>query len=159
VKISQSNDLKPASTSMIEVPAETQAEMLRDLLVYVPVWLALAGWFAGSFARTVGTRGGGERAESVYRFAWLFGAAMIVVHIIASYWVVYGWSHTAAVEATAEETERVTGIRAGWASMSTLPSPWSGWGTRSRWFSAGAGGLASTVPSSGSPRRSFSRRP
>lgn len=99
---------------MIQVPAETDAEMFSDWLVFVPVWLALAGWFAGSFARAVGPRGGGERTEAVYRFAWLFGAIMIVVHIIASYGLVHGWSHTAAVEATAEESERVTGIEAGW---------------------------------------------
>ena len=98
--------------------------MHSDLLVSVPVWLALAGWFVGSFARAVSyravsyradnCRGVGERAESVYRLAWLFGAAMIVLHILMSYGVVYEWSHRAAVEATAEESERVTGIRAGW---------------------------------------------
>ena len=88
--------------------------MLSDIQVYVSVWLALAGWFAGSGCRALGRRGRRGTTEVLYRYAWLFGAVMIVLHIIASYAITYQWSHAAAVEATAEESQRVTGIRAGW---------------------------------------------
>lgn len=88
--------------------------MLQDASVYVPVWLAVAGWFFGSVCRVVDRRTAGDTTEALYRVAWLLGAAMIVLHIIASYGITYKWSHAAAVRATAEESERVTGIRAGW---------------------------------------------
>ncbi len=39
---------------------------------------------------------------------------MIALHILASYGLANSWSHAAAIEATADESERVTGIRAGW---------------------------------------------
>lgn len=45
---------------------------------------------------------------------WLAGAILMVVHIIASYGVVHGWSHAAAIEATRLESFKVTGINAGW---------------------------------------------
>lgn len=88
--------------------------MLKDVLVNVSVWLALAGWFAGSMARTLHHRLPNTAAEAVYRIAWLFGSILIVIHILASYGLVHGWSHAAAVQATALESEQVTGIRAGW---------------------------------------------
>ncbi|WP_182865913.1 hypothetical protein [Stieleria mannarensis] len=80
----------------------------------VPVWLALAGWFVGSFARRRDAGVGNPTWQTVYCFAWLFGSVMIAFHILASYGLAYGWSHEAAIEATAEESEQVTGIRAGW---------------------------------------------
>ena len=88
--------------------------MLSDIPVYVSVWLALAGWFAGSGCRALGHRDRGGMTEALYRHAWLFGSVMIVLHIIASYAITYQWNHAAAVQATAEESQRVTGIRAGW---------------------------------------------
>ncbi|EMI20688.1 putative membrane protein [Rhodopirellula maiorica SM1] len=88
--------------------------MLSDFLIDVPVWLALVGWFVGSFARGRSMQDSGGMWETVYRYAWLFGSLMIALHVLASYGVAHGWSHAAAIEAIADESERVTGIRAGW---------------------------------------------
>ncbi|WP_372721454.1 hypothetical protein [Novipirellula sp.] len=88
--------------------------MIRDFFICVPVWLALVGWFVGSFARGRGVQDSGGMRDTVYGYAWLLGSLMIVLHILASYGLAYSWSHAAAIEATADESERVTGIRAGW---------------------------------------------
>lgn len=88
--------------------------MLSDSAIYVPVWLALVSWFVGSFARVPKAQDPGGKHNAIYRFSWLFGSVMIAFHILASYGIAHGWSHAAAVEATAVESEQVTGIRAGW---------------------------------------------
>ncbi|MEM9367252.1 MAG: hypothetical protein AAGD07_14770 [Planctomycetota bacterium] len=88
--------------------------MIRDAMVYVPVWLALLGWFTGSLARFCDRGEPQSKAGRIYRASWFIGSLMIVLHILASYGLVHDWSHQAAIEATAEESERVTGIRAGW---------------------------------------------
>lgn len=107
------NGSLPESPPLISFPS-TLSAMLHASLIYVPVWLALAGWFAGSIARVRSNGNAASSADVVYRFAWLFGATMIVLHILTSYGIAHDWSHTAAVQATAEESEQVTGIRAGW---------------------------------------------
>ena len=80
------------------------------LFVFIPVWLAVAAWFVGAFAR------GFDRSWStrIYAWAWWSGSIAMVVHIVGSYGLVHDWSHAQAVLQTAEESERVTGIRAGW---------------------------------------------
>jgi len=78
--------------------------------VLVPVWISLAAWFVGAVAR-FGTSGAAHRW---YAWCWVIGSVAMWVHIVGSYAVVHGWSHAAAIEATAAESERVTGIRAGW---------------------------------------------
>lgn len=88
--------------------------MLNDSLIYIPVWIALVGWFVGSFARVRPRQGSDGRWQTLYMFAWLIGSVMITLHILASYGIAHGWSHAAAIEATADESEQVTGIRAGW---------------------------------------------
>ena len=88
--------------------------MLSDSAIYVPVWLALVGWFIGSFARAHNAQCPGGQHDAIYRFSWLFGSVMVALHILTSYGIAHGWSHAAAVEATAVESEKVTGIRAGW---------------------------------------------
>ncbi|QEF97933.1 hypothetical protein Mal15_19790 [Stieleria maiorica] len=105
--------------------------MIDDALIYVPVWLALVGWFVGSFARSGDSHVGNRARQRVYCFAWLFGSVMITLHILASYGLAYGWSHAAAIAATAKESERVTGIRAGWGVYVNLAfaAIWMGYST------------------------------
>ncbi|MEM8668534.1 MAG: hypothetical protein AAGG48_13530 [Planctomycetota bacterium] len=78
--------------------------------VLLPVWVAVTLWFVGAFARVTS----GERAERLYAWSWMLGSLAMWIHIFASYAVVYHWCHAEALQATAEESERVTGIRAGW---------------------------------------------
>lgn len=91
--------------------SDLQPFQTSDIFIYVPVWLALVAWFAGALARARRHR---DSAETLYRVAWLFGGAMIIIHILTSYGLAHGWSHSEAIRATAKESERVTGIRAGW---------------------------------------------
>lgn len=84
---------------------------MRDLLVLGCVWLSVSAWFAGAIARDADPAGHTER---LYRTFWLFGAILILVHIVASYGFVHGWSHAAALAATADESFEVTGVRASW---------------------------------------------
>jgi hypothetical protein len=95
----------------------------EDWLVYATVWLAVGCWFVGAMSRILADRwsfrrgdvGGRHWAlERAYRSCWLLGGILTLVHIAASYGWVHRWSHAAALQATAEESYRVTGIRASW---------------------------------------------
>jgi len=47
------------------------------------------------------------------RLFWIAGGVCLLVHAILAFAQVHGWSHAAAVEATAIQVESVTGIRSG----------------------------------------------
>ncbi len=86
--------------------------MLETLLIRASVWLVLVCWFTGAMLRTVAGRSG--PSGRWYPRIWFVGAALLVVHITASYGWVHRWSHSAALRATADQSEQVTGIRAPW---------------------------------------------
>ncbi len=97
--------------------------MLEFLLVRVSVWLACVAWFAGAFCRLLSARQAQAHAalpthprgvEAAYGWLWLAGSMFMTIHIAASYGFVHHWSHRDAIEVTARESFRVTGIRAGW---------------------------------------------
>ena len=52
-------------------------------------------------------------AWRVSRGLWTIGALSIIVHAAAAFHYRYGWSHTYAIHATAEDTAAVTGIEWG----------------------------------------------
>ncbi len=105
---------------------------MGDAFVYVSIWMSMLAWFLGALSRARSTvllnrlaSGDGDGVEPsrheqiefleiLYRRIWLVGACLMIVHILAAYGVVHGWSHQAALEATAQESEVVTGIRAPW---------------------------------------------
>ena len=78
--------------------------------VLIPVWVSTVAWFVGAAARILG----GDKAERIFAWSWLLGSLAMWLHIVGSYAIAYHWSHAEALLATAEESERVTGIRAGW---------------------------------------------
>jgi hypothetical protein len=84
--------------------------MLQSFLVYGSAWLAAGCWFAGLWAR----RGSGPVESRSYARLWTIGAIVLLLHVAASYLLVHDGSHAAAVAATADQSWRVTGIRAGW---------------------------------------------
>ncbi|MDV6032944.1 MAG: hypothetical protein F9B45_23230 [Phycisphaera sp. RhM] len=97
--------------------------MLEFLFVRVSVWLACVAWFAGAFCRLLSARQGKVPAalparprtvEAAYGWLWLAGSMFMLIHIAASYGLVHHWSHRDAIEVTARESFRVTGIRVGW---------------------------------------------
>ncbi|KAA5547306.1 hypothetical protein FYK55_02610 [Roseiconus nitratireducens] len=84
---------------------------LGDLLVYPPIWLAITAWFVGAWARRWPQR---SVARRIYQASWLAGSLLVCLHIVASYGHVHHWSHAEVLAATADESQRVTGIRAAW---------------------------------------------
>lgn len=97
--------------------------MVELLLVRVSVWIALMAWFLGSAARLLSRERHGRAPDVIrnassweqwYRWSWLLSGVMFWLHILASYGVVHGWDHAAALQHTAEESYEVTGIRASW---------------------------------------------
>ncbi|MEE2935405.1 MAG: hypothetical protein VYA84_05355 [Planctomycetota bacterium] len=78
--------------------------------IQIPVWISILAWFVGAVARILG----GEKSARVFAWSWLHGSLAMWLHILGSYAIAYHWSHTEALLATAEESERVTGISAGW---------------------------------------------
>lgn len=76
----------------------------------VPVWIAVAAWFVGATLRCIDS----PASRRWFGWSWLLGSVVMWVHIYGSYSEVYEWSHELALLETANESERVTGIRASW---------------------------------------------
>lgn len=60
-------------------------------------------------------------------WAWRAGAILMLAHVLHAFGSVHGWSHDAAVEATARQVEAVTGWRLGagvWANHAFLATWW-----------------------------------
>lgn len=93
---------------------QRSAQIAEGALVYGTVWIAVAGWFAGSIARELARSTESESLFRTYRRCWLAAAVMLCVHIAASYGFVHHWSHAAALKATAQESLAVTGVAAAW---------------------------------------------
>jgi len=76
--------------------------------VIVTIWIALALFVAGEYEpRTP------RSLQLVARSLFLLGALICAVHIVLAMSDVHGWSHAAAVEATARQTAQVYGLRWG----------------------------------------------
>ncbi|MDA8020997.1 MAG: hypothetical protein MPN21_26465 [Thermoanaerobaculia bacterium] len=80
-------------------------------VVRLSIWIALVAWLAGPVSALVGR----DHApwQRTARFFWTLGCAVYLVHVAAAFHVVHGWSHTAALAATASETATVTGVESG----------------------------------------------
>jgi hypothetical protein len=78
----------------------------QTALVYIPVWIATGCWFLGVGCWLLDYR-------TSLRWSWMVGAIFLLVHIAASYAVIYHWDHAAAVEATRVQSRRVVGVDAG----------------------------------------------
>lgn len=73
-----------------------------EWLTRASIWFAMAGWTAGILTRFPLSR----------RF-WTAGLALYLAHIVLAFAAFYDWSQAVAWEATAADTERVTGWRSG----------------------------------------------
>ena len=72
----------------------------------VTIWIALILFVAGEYElRTP------RSLQPVARSLFLLGALICAVHIVLAMRDVHGWSHAAALEATAEQTAQVYGLR------------------------------------------------
>ena len=73
-----------------------------NALLYWTVWLALAAFTAGEFAKV--RRWSGAWSTSAT------GAILLTIHILIAMAVRHGWSQTAALEATARQTRQMFGL-------------------------------------------------
>ena len=75
---------------------------MADVAVFGAVAAAIVSWAASEI-----TRGTARRAF------WSLAAVSMLVHSIAAFGTIYGWSHEVAVQATARQTREVTGFDSG----------------------------------------------
>ena len=81
--------------------------MTTDVIVRGLIWLALGCFVAAHLGFRCA--GGGALARRA-RAAYWTGAGLALTHFLAAFHWHYGWSHTRAVSATAEQTARVFGV-------------------------------------------------
>lgn len=76
--------------------------------LFVTIWLALVAFTAAEAGRRPALSG---RAPARWSAPLSFtGLALLIVHIVLAYAVRHGWSHEAAVRATAQQTAAVYGL-------------------------------------------------
>jgi hypothetical protein len=84
--------------------------MLGELLTRWTIRLALAcyvGYVGGCLARC------NFSARPIARQLWTAGCGLFVLHVACAFHFYHGWSHAAAFESTARETEALLGVRFG----------------------------------------------
>jgi len=79
---------------------------MTQALVFDTVAGATLTWAAAEYWRLFVRSG----SDSVPRTLWTLGAVLMVVHSAAAFGVFHGWSHAAAMVATARQTETMTGL-------------------------------------------------
>ena len=81
------------------------------LFVRITVWLALLGYIAGVVAAF--TKRNDQALQRVARLFWTAGCAFFILHVGAAFHFSYQWSHTLALQETAQATAVRTGIESG----------------------------------------------
>jgi len=77
-----------------------------DWAVRGTAWLALAGYFTGAFLLLRGNR-------RIAKWVWGSGCDFNTLHILVAFHFTHGWSHAAAVEHVARQSEAVIGTSFG----------------------------------------------
>lgn len=54
-----------------------------------------------------------SRSKQIYRACWSLGALCFVAHVVAAMHFFHHWSHASALRVTAEETDKLMGVRFG----------------------------------------------
>lgn len=78
------------------------------------LWLARASvacYIAALIA--ISRHGNAEQIFRQWRAVWSAACLLLLVHVLAAFHFEHGWSHLAALQHTAEQTARVTGINWG----------------------------------------------
>lgn len=87
--------------------------------MFATIWIALALFAVGELAfRTPrslppAARSPIRRLQPVARSLFFLGALLCAIHMLIAMAAVHGWSHAAAIAATAGQTEAVFGVRSG----------------------------------------------
>ena len=75
---------------------------MTEIVVFWTIAAAVAAWAASDVVH-----------EPAQRLLWTAAAMLTLVHSVAAFGTIYGWSHQTAVDATARQTRAVTGVDAG----------------------------------------------
>ncbi len=82
-----------------------------ELLTKITIWLAVAGYAAGSAAFALSR---GKRAwDRAARLAWTGACAALLAHVACAFHFYHGWEHDAAYFETARQTKEVFGLNWG----------------------------------------------
>lgn len=81
--------------------------MTLDVVLRATIWLAVFAWAATEVLKRRGRR-------DTARVVWTSGAALLGIHIALAFHYWHGWSHAAAYESTAIQSEQLTGVASGW---------------------------------------------
>ncbi len=82
------------------------------LALYLTIWLALALFVAGETGRSLARPG--SPAPSWAWWSFTLGLALALIHTALAFDLVHNWVHDDAVSATAQQTQRMFGMRVGW---------------------------------------------
>lgn len=77
-----------------------------ELATIWTVRIALAGYFIGG---ALWTRQASTGRLKLARIVWTLGCACYLAHVVSAFHFYHAWSHTAALERTAERTAETTG--------------------------------------------------
>ena len=84
--------------------------MLGELLLFATIWIAILLFIAGE----AGKRWPASHDARLWAWrAWVAGTFLCAAHMILSLAIRHGWSHRAALESTAMQTEAVYGVAFG----------------------------------------------
>lgn len=79
-----------------------------ELLTKITIWVAVAGYAAGSAAFALSR--GKAAWDSAARLAWTFACASLLAHVACAFHFYHGWSHASAHLDTARQTNDVFGL-------------------------------------------------
>ena len=79
-----------------------------ELLTKITIWLAVAGYAAGSVGFAISR--GRVAWDAAARLAWTVACAALLAHVACAFQVFHGWSHGAAYFDTARQTNEVFGL-------------------------------------------------
>lgn len=82
-----------------------------ELLTRVTIWITIAGYVVGAVAFALSRKR--SRWDSVARLAWTIACAALLAHVAFAFHFFHGWSHGAAYNDTARQTDEVFGLNWG----------------------------------------------
>jgi hypothetical protein len=110
---------------------------MAELLIRCTIWAALLAWGVAEGRRLAA---GATLRSSAGRVPWTAGAALAALHVAAGFHFRHDWSHAAAVEDTARQTEAALGVAFGgglWFNYAFLAL----WAVDALWWWADAKGF------------------
>lgn len=83
-----------------------------ELIARSSIWIALLLYVLGEIGRLRWRARAGSPIR-LARSAWLVGCGFYILHVAAAFGSFHGWSHSAAYDFTAQQTEALVGLKSG----------------------------------------------